>query len=149
MTGSTGSYSINWTPPYPGSYLLQASWNGNNQLAGSTSSSTSLTVTGATPASTSLRLSLPSTGTQGEVVHMTITAFNPTNSLLNGNVTMQITGPNNYAAFDVIQTSVNPTSQLTTHYDWIAPNQSGTYVVTIELLPATTGAYDTATIQIS
>jgi hypothetical protein len=79
---------------------------------------------------------------------MTITVFNPTNSVLNANVTMQITGPNNYVVFDVIQV-VTATSQATTYYDWTAPNQSGTYTATISFLPLKPTAFDTETIQIT
>jgi hypothetical protein len=94
-------------------------------------------------------LSLPSTGTDGQVVYMTITVFNPTNSLLNANVSIQITGPNNYVIFDVIQFGVAATSQATGYYDWTAPSQSGSYIVTVGLLPPKPTAFDTETIQIT
>jgi hypothetical protein len=94
-------------------------------------------------------LSLPSTGTEGQVVQMTITVFNPTNSLLNANVTIQITGPNNCVVFDVVQLGVTATSQGTAYYDWTAPTQPGSYTVTVGLLPPKPNAFDTGTIQIT
>jgi hypothetical protein len=149
MTDNSGNYLTTWTPPYPGNFLLQASWSGNNQLAESTSSPASLTVTGTTPPTPTMLLSLPSTGTEGQVVNMTITVFNPTSSLLNANVTIEITGPNNYVVFDVVQLEVTGTSQATAYYDWKAPAQSGSYIVRVGLLPPKPTAFDTETIQIT
>jgi hypothetical protein len=149
MTDNYGSYSASWAPPYPGSFLLKASWKGNNQLAGSTSLPASLTVTGTLTHSPTLLLSAPSTGTQGQPVTLLITVFNPSNSILTANVTIEITGPANYITYDVIQLKVAATSQSTAYYDWTAPNQSGTYAVLVGLLPPKTTAFDTATMQVS
>jgi len=146
MTEGSGSYSTSWTPPYPGNYLLKSSWSGKNQFAGSTSSPASLTVTGAVAPISTLLLSVPSSASRGQLVTLVITVFNPTSSPLNGNVTVQITGPNNYASFNVVQVQVAASSQSTTYYDWTVPNQSGTYTVTVGLLSAK-GGIDTGTIQ--
>jgi len=147
MTDSSGSYSIGWTPPYPGSFLLRARWSGNSQLAGSASASASLTVTGTVTPTPTLLLSIPSSASRGQFVTLSITVFNPTSSPLNANVTVQITGPSNYVSFDVIQIQVGASSQLTTYYDWTVPNQSGAYSVTVGLLQARPGGIDTGTIQ--
>jgi len=147
MTDNTGSYSTSWTPPYPSNYLLEASWSGNSQLAGSTSSPASLTVTGSVQPTPTVLLYAPSTASRGQTVTMSITVFNPTSSPLNANVTVQITGPSNYVSFDVIQIQVGASSQLTTYYDWTVPNQSGAYSVTVGLLQARPGGIDTGTIQ--
>ena len=147
MTDNSGSYSTSWTPPYPGNYLLEASWNGNSQLAGSTSSPVSLAVTGSVTPTPTLLLFAPSTAAQGQLVTLSITVFNPTSSPLNENITVQITGPSNYVSFDVIQIQVGASSQSTTYYDWTVPNQSGAYSVTVGLLQARPGGIDTGTIQ--
>jgi len=147
VTDGSGSYSTSWTPPYPASYLLKTSWSGNSQYAGSASTSASLTVTGtATPIPT-LLLSAPSSASRGQSVTLSIAVFNPTGSLLNANVTVQITGPGNYVSFDVIQVRVAASSQLTSYYDWTAPNQPGTYNVTVGLLSTQPGGTDTGAIR--
>lgn len=147
MTDGSGSYSTGWTPPYPASYLLRASWSGNSQFAGSTSSSVSLTVTGTVTPTPTLLLSNPSTASQGQTVTLSITVFNPTSSALNGNVTVQITGPGNYVSFVVIQVQVAASSQVTTYYDWTVPSQAGTYTVNVGLLSTKPGGTDTGTVR--
>lgn len=149
MTDSSGSYSTSWTPPYPGSYLLKANWSGNNQLAGSTSSPASLTVTGTATPSATLLLSAPSTGSHGQSVRLLIIVFNPASSALNANVAIEITGPGNYIAFDVAQLKVAAAAQSTAYYDWTAPNQVGTYTLMVGLLPPKAAAFDAARIQVT
>jgi len=149
MTDNSGSYSTAWTPQYPGSYLVEASWSGNNQLAGSTSPAQSLTVTGTPTPTPTLLLSAPSSGSRGQPVQLSIIVFNPTNSLLNANVMVEITGSNNYVMFDVVQVNVATASHATAYYDWTAPNQSGVYTVTVNLSPPTPSGASTATIQIA
>jgi len=147
MTDGSGGYSTGWAPPYPGSFLLKASWSGNGQFAGSTSSPVSLTVIGSVTPTPTLLLFAPSTVSRSQLVTLSITVFNPTSSPLNANVTVQITGPSNYVSFDVIQIQVGASSQLTTYFDWTVPNQSGAYSVTVGLLQARPGGIDTGTIQ--
>lgn len=147
MTDSSGSYSVNWTPPYPGNYLLKASWSGNSQFAGSASASASLTVTGSVSPTPTLLLSVPSTASRGQSITLSITVFNPTSSPLNGNVTVQITGPGNYVSFVVIQAQVAASSQVTTYYDWTIPSQAGTYTVNVGLLSTKPGGTDTGTVR--
>jgi len=149
MTDNSGSYSTEWRPQYPGSYLVEASWSGNNQLAGSTSPTQSLTVTGTPKPTPTLLLSSPSSGSQGQSVQLSITVFNPTNSLLSANVMVEITGPNNYVMFDVVQVNVAAASQSTAYYVWMAPNQSGTYTATVNLSPSIPSGVSTTTIQIT
>jgi RNase P subunit RPR2 len=66
-TTSGGSYSTSWTPPYPGSYKLQASWSGDLNYAGSTSSAASLSVTGSQPLPVQLLVTGPSSASRGSV----------------------------------------------------------------------------------
>jgi hypothetical protein len=148
-TDGTGSYSTSWTPPYPGSYLLTASWGGNNQFAGSTSASASLTVTGSVAPSATVLLNAPTAASRGQTVTLSITVFNPTSSVVNENVAVQITGPGNYVSFNVIQVQVAASSQSTAYYDWTIPNQSGAYVIIVSPVPPQSAAYATATVQVS
>ncbi|MGA3406825.1 MAG: protease pro-enzyme activation domain-containing protein [Candidatus Bathyarchaeia archaeon] len=145
---NSGSYSASWTPSYRGSYLLESSWGGNNQLAGSTSSPDSLTVNGVITPTPTLLLTSPATATRGQTLRLQITLFNPTSMPLNANVTIQIIGPGNYVTFDVIQVKVTANSESTGYYDWTVPNQSGVYTVTVELLSPKPSAFDTTTIQV-
>ena len=149
VTTDSGSYSATWIPSYPGNYLLMSSWSGNDQLAGSTSSSASLTVTGAATPTPTLLLTSPATASRGQTVGLQITIFNPTSMPLNANVTIQITGTSNYVMFDVIQVKVTGNSQSTAYYDWTVPNSTGTYSVSAGLLPSEPSAFDKATIQVS
>jgi len=149
MTDSSGSYSTSWIPPYPENYLLKASWNGNGQLAGSASSTASLTVAGIITPSPTLLLTAPSTASRGQVVSLSIIVFNPSSSGLKANVAIEITGPGNYLTFDVIQVNVASSSQSTGYFDWTVPNSSGMYTVTVGLLPPKPAAFDAATIQIT
>jgi hypothetical protein len=150
MTDSAGSYSTSWSPQYPGSYSLQASWSGNSQFKGSTSSPpNSLTVTGTVSKNPTVMLAAPDTGSIGQSVRLSITVFNPTSSPLSTSAKIQITGPNNYVAFDVVQVKVQANSESTYYYDWTAPNQSGAYTVTVDLLSTRAPASDTAIIQVN
>ena len=149
MTDSSGAYSATWVPPAPGSVLLEASWGGNNQYAGSQSSTASLTITGSAQPTPKVLGSVPSTVTHGQPVTISVTVFNPGNSVLNANVTVQVTGPNNYAVFDVIHLQVSAGSQATAYYDWTAPNQTGTYTLTLSLFPPTSTGVDVETIQVT
>jgi hypothetical protein len=149
MTDVSGRYSTSWAPPAPGNYLLEASWSGNNQLAPSQSSSASLTVTGSVQPTPTVLLSAPATTPHGQTVTLSIIVFNPASSALNANVTIEITGPNNYVLFDVIQVKVNANSQSTGYYDWATPTQTGSYTVMVGLLPPTVGGVDIETIQVT
>jgi hypothetical protein len=149
MTDSTGAYSTNWSPPYPGSYLLEASWNGNNQLAPSQSSPQPLTVTGSAAPTPTVLLASPATTPHGQTLTLSIVVFNPGSSALDSNVAIQIAGPNNYVLFDVIQVNVPANSQSTGYYDWMVPAQTGTYTITLSLLPQTISGVDTETIHVT
>jgi len=100
-----------------------------------------------TPSPT-LLLSAPSSESQGQRAQLSITAFNPTNSPFNAKVMIEIMGPNNYLMFDVVQVNVAAASQSTLYYVWSAPNQSGTYSVSVSLAPPTPSGFSTATVQI-
>ena len=45
-----------------------------------------------------------------QTVTLSITVFNPASSALNANVTIEITGPNNYVLFDVVPVKVGANS---------------------------------------
>ena len=149
MSDNTGSYSTTWTPADSGNYLLEASWSGNNQYAPSQSSTASLQVTGSVQPMPTVLLSYPASVTHGQTSTLTITVFNPTGTTLNANVAIEITGPNNYVLFDVVQIQVNATSHSAGYYVWIVPAQTGTYTVMLSYLPAETGGVDTETIQVT
>ena len=149
LSDSSGNYNAYWTPPAPGNYLLEASWSGNDQLAPSQSSSESLSVTGSAAPAPTVLLSTPTNATQDQTVTLFVTVFNPTGSAANESVTIQITGPNNYVSFDVIQVEVSGNSRSTGYYDWIVPSTSGTYAVIASFLPPTLGGVDLQTVQVS
>ncbi len=132
-----------------GELLLESSWDGNNQLAESTSSRASLTVTGVIAPTPTVLLTASATATRNQLVKLRIIVFNPTSMPLNANVTIQIIGPGNYVLFDVVQMKVTANSESTDYYDWAIPNSAGVYTVTVGLLPTEPTAFDTTTIQVS
>jgi len=87
--------------------------------------------------------------TQGQFIEFSIQIFNPTGTVLATIVTVQVQGPNNYVLFDTVQTNAPSGSFSTVYYDWVVPNQPGTYSVNVGLLPNEPGAIDTATIQVT
>lgn len=149
MTNTLGSYSTGWVPPASGNYLLEAGWSGSSQFAGSQGSEESLTVTGSTPSTPTILFPAPATVQHGQTVTLSVDVFNPTSSPLNTNVNIQIVGPNNYVLFDVIQIKVGANSGSTGYYDWAVPTQTGTYTVTLNLVPPTRSGVDTETIQVT
>jgi glucose/arabinose dehydrogenase len=147
-TDSSGVYSVGWSPPYPETYQVRASWSGNAEYYFAVSSPKDLKVTGTSIPSPNLILVTAATSLRGQTTPLTITIFNPTSTALSTQVTVAITGPNSYTYFDTAQVSVASQSETTIQIDWTAPNQSGNYTVTVALLPPRTGAFDLATIQI-
>jgi len=129
--------------------MLEASWTGNNQFAPSQSGSAALTVTGSALPTPTVLLSSPSTGTAGQRLTLSIMIFNPTNSTLNANATIEITGPNNYVLFDLIQVEVGANLHATGYYDWGVPAQAGAYTVVLSLLSPIPSGADVETIQIT
>jgi hypothetical protein len=146
-TNSGGAYSTSWTPPYPGSYGLQASWSGKSGFQGSASSPPSgLRVTGTPPGLPTLLLSVPSSVSKGSNAEFSITVFNPTSTQLTTEVTVEVLGPNSYVFFDAVNVQVAASSHTTVLYDWTAPQQSGSYTIVAQTLPVRSSAYDSSTI---
>ena len=143
------NYSATRTPQYPANLLLEANWNGNNQLAPSQSSQVPLTVTGTVSPTPTMLLSAPTTTPHGGTTTLSITIFNPATSTLNANIAAEITSPNNYILFQIIQLQVNADSHSTGYYHWMVPNQIGKYTITISLPPSTYSGVDIETIQVT
>ena len=94
-------------------------------------------------------LAAPTNTVDGQIVTLSITVFNSANSPLNATVTLQITGPNNYLLFDVVQVKVNANSAATAYYDWAVPSKAGTYTVIAGFLPPSVGGADLEIVQVS
>lgn len=149
QTNSSGAYSATWTPPYAGSYSYQASWGGDSQLAGATSSVSPWAITGTPAPSILVLLTAPATASQGQSVTLSVTVFNPTSISIAMSATVQVTGPSNYLLYDLVPVNATATSDTTAYYTWTVPNQAGTYTVTVGLLPTGPSAFDTANIVVS
>jgi len=100
------------------------------------------TVTGSMPLIATVLLSSPATTPDGQTVTLSLTVFNPGGSALNANVTLEITGPNNYVLFDVIQVEVGANSQSSGYYDWAVPSQAGSYTIMLSLRPPSPSGVD-------
>jgi len=105
-------------------------------------------VTGTAQPIPTLLLSSPATTPNGQTVTLQITVFNNATSQLNSNVTIEITGPNNYVLFNVIQVQAAASSHSTGYYDWAVPTQTGSYTIMVSMLPPSTGGVDVETIQV-
>jgi hypothetical protein len=81
----------------------------------------------------------------GSIAEFSVTVFKPTTSPLSTQAAIEVLGPNNYMFFDTVNVQVAASSQTTVIYDWTAPNQSGSYTVITQTLPAQPGAYDATT----
>jgi hypothetical protein len=149
MTDSSGSYSLDWAPPYPGGYLIQAMWSGDTQHVDSTSPPITLTVTGTAGPEARLLLTSPGTATKRQTVNIAITLFNPADTNVAFQVAIQIVGPNSYIYFDTAQIIVLASSSATLDLTWVAPNQTGAYSITVGLLPPQPAAFGAAIIQVT
>lgn len=149
-TDSSGSYSTSWTPPYPGSYGLRASWASNIGFQGATSSPPEgLRVTGTRPAASTLLLTVPTSVGVGQTTRLSITLFNPTTSPISTLITIEVLGPNSYVSIDTVRIQVAALSSETLLYDWVAPNQTGTYIILAGTLPPLASTYDSQTITVN
>jgi hypothetical protein len=134
MTDGSGGYSLAWYPPYPNSYQVRASWNGNANYAGATSSAGALSVTGTTPPQVMLLVTGPPSVARGGAATFDLLVTNPGSSLTT-TLYIEVTGPGGYEYFDVLQVSVADGSTGRYQFSWEAPSTSGTYQVLVGLIP--------------
>jgi len=154
-TDPTGSYSTTWKPPYPLSYILRASWNGDSDHFGAASASPypSLTVSGTMPKQPKLIMTLSQLSmNKGETATITIKVFNPTAENLQSTLYIEIRGSNGYYKIDFqpVEVPAGPTSYKTYAFDWQTTSDmaSGRYEVTCSLTPPWIGAYDSGQVEI-
>jgi len=151
-TDIAGGYSATWTPPYPLTYSVRASWSGNTNYAEATSSSSALTVSGTVPLQPTLFIILQdSTYSKGETVTIDVTVFNPTGTTLEATLSVSITGPGGYYHFDFTDIEIVDSSLWTYTFTWVIPadSQAGTYVISAGLTPPELDAYDVEYVEIS
>jgi len=133
QTDSSGAYSIAWFPPYPNTYQVRASWGGNADYAGATSSTVSLSVTGTLPPQVMLLVTGPASFARGGTVTFDVLVINPGSSVTTM-LYIEVTGPGGYEYFDTLQISV-PGSTGRFQFTWQAPSASGAYQVVVGLIP--------------
>lgn len=138
MTDSAGAYSTDWTPPYPGNYLLEASWGGNSNYVGSVSSIATLTVTGSRPPQISLLVTGSASAGRGSLVTFDVLVTNPGSSTTT-TVYLEITGPGGYYYWDTVQVSVASGSTARPQFTWQISSsvQGGSYQAIVGLIPPT------------
>lgn len=136
QTNSTSGYSIIWYPPSAGSYQLKASWNGDMNYEGATSSTVGLTVTGTGPPRILLIVSGPSSAARGSTATFDVVIDNP-GTPMTTTLYIEVTGPSGYRYFDTVQISVNGNGFSRFQIAWQVPAAAptGTYAVTIGLIP--------------
>jgi hypothetical protein len=134
-TSSGGAYSIVWYPPYGRTYQIKASWSGDSNYEGSTSSAVSLTVTGDFPR-ISLLVSGPSSTVVGSSVTFDVIVNNP-GSLLSTALYVEATGPGGYWYFDTQQITVVASGRGRFQFIWQVPSTAslGQYQVFVGLIP--------------
>jgi hypothetical protein len=142
--GEDGTFNTAWTPPYPFTYRVKASWDGDYDYAGAVSAERTATVSGIIPPPPSLHMSLENRVFHaGETVTVTVTVFNPADAALEGDLYIMAVGPgaNNY---DSIVISVTGRSTMRYDFRWYIPSNmlAGTYPVCTGLVPPQLAAYD-------
>jgi len=135
-TGSGGTYSVVWYPPYPGTYQIKASWNGDQNYASSTSSTVSLTVTGTFPPRITLLVSGPTSTVRGSSVAFDVLVTNP-GSAMSATLYFEVVGPGGYKYSDTQQVSVGASAMGRFQFVWQVPStaSSGQYQVFVGLIP--------------
>ena len=136
QTASGGAYSVAWYPPYPGSYLIRASWDGNPNYEGATSSMLSLNVTGVVPPRVTLVLSGPSSASRGDAAAFEILVDNG-GSALSATLYLEIVGPGGYRYRDFQQIVVGEGRKGRYQFNWQIPSgvSVGQYDVSVGLIP--------------
>jgi hypothetical protein len=137
-TGVNGQYTMSWTPPYPGVYLVKASWPGNAAYFGSQSNSPypTVTVTGPSPPKIALLISGPSSVASGGSVTFDVLADNP-GSATSTTLYFEVTGPGGYWYFDTQQVAVAAGGRGRFQFLWQVPRgvSTGQYQVSVSLVP--------------
>jgi hypothetical protein len=135
QTGSGGAYSVAWYPPYPGIYQIRASWDGNPDYEGATSSMLSLNVTGVVPPRVTLVLSGPSSASRGDAATFEILVDNG-GSALSATLYLEIVGPGGYRYFDFQRIVVGEGQRGRYQFSWqISSGLSvGQYDVSVGLI---------------
>jgi len=141
QTGSGGAYSVAWYLPYPGTYQIKATWSGNADYEGSTSSTVSLTVTGTLPPRIMLLVSGPTSTARGSAVTFDVLVTNPGSSI-STTLYFEVVGPAGYWYFDTQQISVATGGIGRFQFTWQVPSiaSAGQYQVFVGLIPPKTTA---------
>jgi len=139
QTDGSGTYSIVWFPPYSGTYQLKASWAGNENYAGASSTAATLTVTGSRPPQISLLVSGPGTATKGTSVTFDVLVANPDGSGVTTTLYIEVSGPGGYYYFDTLQVTLAAAATGRFQLTWQVPSglQTGDYRVVVGLIPPT------------
>jgi M6 family metalloprotease-like protein len=136
QTDSTEGYAITWHPPYAGNLQLKASWNGNSNYEGASSSTVILSVTGAGTSRALLVVSGASSAARGSTATFDIVIDNSGTSFTIS-LFIEVMGPSGYLYFDTLQVTVNGSGLSRFQLNWQVPSSAatGAYQVTIGLIP--------------
>jgi hypothetical protein len=134
-TGGGGAYSVAWYPPYPSAYQIKASWSGDSNYEGSTSSAVSLAVIG-TFKRVTLLVSGPDSTTRGSSATFDV-LLNNTDSPLTTTLYFEVTGPGGYWYFDAQNITVTASGRGRFQFTWQVPStaSTGQYQVFVGLIP--------------
>ncbi len=139
-TPTAGTCSVTWKPSLPGTYSVTASWSGDSQYQGATSTALSLTVSTTTLTLTASPTTL-ALGTAGA-----LTATLNQQSVNDGTITFTATGPNGITI--AVPTCVPTNGSCSVQW---TPSTSGTWTVTANwsgdgTYPAATSTAATVTV---
>jgi len=150
QTASGGAYSVVWYPPYPKTYQIKATWSGNANYEGSTSSSVSLTVTGTLPSRITLLVSGPTSALRGSVATFEVLVTNP-GPPMSTTLYFEVIGPGGYWYFDAQQVSVEAGGTGRFQFAWhVASTASaGQYQVFVGLIPPKTASISQTQITVT
>jgi hypothetical protein len=149
--GVDGTFSTVWTPPYPFTYLVRASWDGDSDHAEATSAERTVTISGTMPPQPSLHMTLEDrVFTRGQSITLTVSVSNPADAALDGGLYVEVVGPSGYYHHDTLVISVAGRSEMFYDFYWYLPSNAlaGTYQISTGLVPPWLGAYDVKYVQV-
>jgi len=86
---------------------------------------------------------------RGQLVTFTVDLFNQNDPSFASSLTLTISGQNNYGYFDAQPVNVKLGGVKEYSFDWVVPNTSGTYLVSVGLAPAQLIACDETWLNVS
>jgi subtilisin family serine protease len=86
---------------------------------------------------------------RGQSLALKVTVFNELNPTLESTLALTINGPGGYYHYDFQSVAVEAKKVKDYSFSWVIPDNTGTYIVEVSLVPAQLTAYDTAWLKVT